>query len=96
MELTTEMKVRTAARAAWKAWLVCAGFTVFTYLAYLAMNAGWLDSFIGWGLYGEITRAELARATFYYVGAMKLVGLVALMSAAFLSFWWRALKKVET
>jgi hypothetical protein len=95
MEMTTTTKVRTAAGAAWKVWLIGAGFTMLTYLAYLAMNAGWLDWLIEAGLYGPVTREQLAMTTFYFVGAMKLLGMVFLMGAAFLSLWWRALRKVE-
>ena len=89
------LKVKAAAGAAWRVWLISAGFTMLTYLAYLAMNAGWLDALIGWGLYGPVTRAELVKVTFYFVGAMKLIGLCILLGAAFLSLWWRALKKAE-
>jgi hypothetical protein len=92
--VTTELKVRAAAGAAWRTWLISAGFTTFTYLAYLAMNAGWLDALIGWGLYGPITAAELARVTFYYVGALKLISTCFLLGAAFLSLWGRGLKKL--
>jgi len=93
MNATTS--IRTAAGAAWKAWLVVAGFTAFTYLAYLAMTAGWLDWLLGSGLYGSVTRDQMLLMTFAYIGIMKLIGLVFFASAAFLSFWWRGLRKAE-
>jgi hypothetical protein len=87
--------IKTAASAAWKTWLIGAGFTAFTYLAYLGMNAGWLDTLIGWGVYGPVTREELAKVTFHYVGAMKLIGMVFFLGAAFLSMWWRKLQQAQ-
>ena len=93
--MNTITKVKTAAGAAWKTWLVGAGFTTVTYGAYLAMNAGWLDWLINSGLYGPVTREQLVSITFHYVGAMKLIGMCFLLGAAFLSFWWRALQKAE-
>ncbi len=95
MEMTTAIKVKTAAGAAWKVWLVSAGFTMFIYFAYLAMNAGWLDTFVGWGLYGPITAAELARVTFYYVGAVKLISTCFLLGALFLTWWAKGLAGAE-
>ncbi|MHC4915039.1 MAG: hypothetical protein ACYTGB_06070 [Planctomycetota bacterium] len=89
--MTTAIKVKTAAGAAWKVWLVSAGVTAFTYLAYLAMSAGWLDWLVGSGLYGSVTPAELARITFYYVGAVKLISTCFLLGALFLTCWARGL-----
>ncbi len=94
--MNTITTIKTAAGAAWKTWLVVAGFTTFTYLAYLGMNAGWLDWLLGSGLYGSVTRDQMLLMTFAYIGLMKLIGLVFFAGAAFLSFWWRALKKAET
>ncbi len=93
--MNTITKVKTAAGAAWKTWLVGAGFTMVTYFAYLAMNAGWLDWLISSGLYGSVTREQMLMITFCYVGVMKLIGLCVLLVALFLSFWWRGLRKQE-
>ncbi len=89
--MDTEMKVRTAARAAWKTLFVSWGLVTFTYFAYLAMNAGWLDWLINSGIYGPVGREQLAMITFYYVGAMKLVSMCFLLGALFLTFWRRDL-----
>ena len=91
--MDTELKVRTAARAAWKTFFVSWGLVALTYVGYLAMNAGWLDWLINSGIYGPVGREQLAMITFYYVGAVKLIGLIFLLGALFLTFWKRGLAK---
>ncbi len=91
--MDTELKVRSAARAAWKTFFVSWGLVAFTYFAYLAMNAGWLDWLIDAGVYGPVGREQLAMVTFYYIGAMKLIGLCFLLGAIFLTFWRRGLAR---
>jgi hypothetical protein len=93
--MNTITKVKTAAGAAWKTFFASWGLTTFTYLAYLAMNAGWLDWLINSGLYGSVTREQMLMITFCYVGVMKLIGLCVLLGALFLSMWWRGLRAAE-
>jgi hypothetical protein len=88
-------KVKAAAGAAWKAFFLSWGMMMFTYLIYLAMCAGWLDWLLGSGLYGPITREFMLPVTFCYIGAMKLITLCFLLGAAFLSMWWRGLRKTH-
>ena len=83
-----------ARRAAWLVFLIAVAFQLFTYLAYLGMEQGWLDGLIESGLYGNVSRDELARLTFHFAAALKLMSIAILMGALFLTLWVRGLRRI--
>lgn len=85
-----------ARRAAWLVFLIAVGLQILTYLAYLGMQAGVMDDLIDSGLYGDISRDELARLTLVFVAAMKLMSLATLLGALFLTFWVRGLARTRS
>ncbi len=87
-------RVIAARRAAWFVFLIATGLQIFTYLAYLGMEQGSLDGLIESGLYGDISREELARLTFVFVAAFKLMNTAILMGALFLTLWVRGLRRI--
>ena len=87
-------RVIAARRAAWLVFLIAVGVQMFTYLAYLGMERGWLDGLIESGLYGDISRDEAARLAFVYVAALKLLSTAILMGALFLTLWVRGLRRI--
>jgi hypothetical protein len=86
--------VIAARRAAWLVLLISVALQIFTYLAYLGMEQGWLDGLIESGLYGNISRDELARLTFRFIAALKLLSIAILMGALFLTLWVRGLRRI--
>ena len=87
-------RVIAARRAAWLVLLIAIGFQIFTYLACLAMEQGWLDGLLASGLYGDISRDEATRMTLLYVAALKLMSTAVLLGALFLTLWVRDLRRI--
>jgi len=87
-------RVIAARRAAWIVFLIAIAVQIFTYLAYLGMEQGWLDGLIESGLYGNVSRDELARLTFHFAAALKLMSIAILMGALFLTLWVRGLRRI--
>ncbi|MAB78327.1 MAG: hypothetical protein CMJ89_03135 [Planctomycetes bacterium] len=87
-------RVIAARRAAWLVFLVAVGVQIFTYLAFLGMERGWLDGLIESGLYGGITPDEATRLMFLYTVALKLMSTAILMGALFLTLWVRGLRRI--
>ena len=88
-------RVIAARRAAWLVFLLGTGLQIFSYFAYLGMEQGWLDGLIESGLYGDISRDELALLTFLFVAALKLMNIAILMGALFLTLWVRGLRRIS-
>jgi hypothetical protein len=86
--------VIAARRAAWIVLLIAVGLQMFTYLVYLGIEGGLLDSLIESGLYGDISRDEAARLSFLYVAALKLMNTAVLLGALFLTLWVRGLRRI--
>ncbi|MFC1708320.1 hypothetical protein ACFL59_16125 [Planctomycetota bacterium] len=86
-------RVLAARRAAWQVFLVGVALQIVTYFGYLAIDAGWLESFVESGLYGSMPQEELARATFMFVAVLKLMNIGLLFAALFLTLWARGLRK---
>lgn len=87
-------RVIAARRAAWIVFLVAVGVQIFTYLAFLGMERGWMDGLIESGLYGDTTPGEATRLIFLYTIALKLMATAILMGALFLTLWVRGLRRI--
>ncbi len=87
-------RVLAARRAAWLVLLIAVVIQIFVYLIYLGMEQGWMDDLIGSGLYGNITRDELAQLTLIYVAALKLISTAIFLGAIFLTLWVRGLRRI--
>ncbi|MCP3902775.1 MAG: hypothetical protein GY715_03985 [Planctomycetes bacterium] len=87
-------RVLAARRAAWFVLLIAVVIQIFVYLVYLGMEQGWMDGLIELGLYGNITRDEMAQLTFFCVAALKLMNTAILLGAIFLTLWVRGLRRI--
>jgi len=83
-----------ARRATWLVFGIAVALQLLVYFAFLGMEKGSMDGFIESGLYGDIPRPELARITFYYAAALKLMNTAILMGALFLTLWIRGLRRI--
>ena len=83
-----------ARKAAWLVFLIAVGLQMSVYFSYLGLEQGWLDGLIEAGLYGNITRSDLARLTLHFVTALKLMNIAILMAALFLTLWVRGLRRI--
>lgn len=87
------LKLRAAARAAWLTGLVGWVFVFVSWLAYLALSAGWFDGLISLGLYGPMTRERIVPVVFWFIGGFKMLVFCIFLGAIYLSLWSRALRR---
>ena len=86
-------RIVAARTAAWLVLLISMVIQILNYVAYLGMQHGLVDGLIEMGVYGDVTRAQLQIAVFYFLAVLKLMNIGILMVALFLTLWVRGLRR---
>jgi hypothetical protein len=88
-------RLLAARRAAWLTFIIGVVLQLVVYGGYLGIERGWVDGLIQRGVYGELTRTQLAHVTLAYVALLKLMNTGILLGAVFLTLWVRGLRRLD-